>query len=142
MQQAVQRPQMIVLMFSGRCAGFYPAVLRVEHPTARFEKVQGGSLERDADPAKLRFYDHLKGKAMTVMPNLISPFILHFIQTMFCNFPDLTLIAAGTLILYLTSQLAWQYSQPLQTPFFVDASAQAHFWMAFHAAESSSLPCK
>ncbi|KAK9848234.1 hypothetical protein WJX84_008694, partial [Apatococcus fuscideae] len=44
------------------CAGFYPAVLRVEHPTARFEKVQGGALERDADPAKLRFYDHTKGR--------------------------------------------------------------------------------
>ncbi|KAK9867126.1 hypothetical protein WJX84_000721, partial [Apatococcus fuscideae] len=44
------------------CAGFFPAVLRVEHPTARFEKVQGGALERDADPAKLRFYDHTKGR--------------------------------------------------------------------------------
>ena len=40
---------------------FTPAVLRVEHPTAKFTETLGGTVERDAHPARLRFYDRHKG---------------------------------------------------------------------------------
>ncbi len=43
------------------CAGYYPSILRVEHPAARYQGVQGGSVEIDAKPAELRFYDKHKG---------------------------------------------------------------------------------
>ncbi|KAA6421632.1 MAG: putative ATP-dependent RNA helicase DHX57 [Trebouxia sp. A1-2] len=44
------------------CAGYYPSILRVEHPAARYQGVQGGSVEIDAKPAELRFYDKHKGR--------------------------------------------------------------------------------
>ena len=37
-------------------------LLRVEHPAAKFAKVQGGALETDADPSKLKFFDRERGK--------------------------------------------------------------------------------
>lgn len=43
------------------CAGYYPSILRVEHPAARYQGVQGGSVEIDAKPSELRFYDKHKG---------------------------------------------------------------------------------
>ena len=43
------------------CAGFYPSVLRVEHPAAVFAETHGGALEKDADPARLKFFDRRRG---------------------------------------------------------------------------------
>lgn len=43
------------------CAGFYPAILRVEHPTAVFAETHGGALQKDADPARLKFFDRRRG---------------------------------------------------------------------------------
>lgn len=43
------------------CAGFYPSILRVEHPAAVFAETHGGALEKDADPARLKFFDRRRG---------------------------------------------------------------------------------
>lgn len=43
------------------CAGFYPSILRVEHPAAVFAETHGGALEKDADPKALKFYDRRRG---------------------------------------------------------------------------------
>ena len=51
----------ILLNMHLRCAGYYPSILRVEHPAARYQGVQGGSVEIDAKPAELHFYDKHKG---------------------------------------------------------------------------------
>lgn len=42
-------------------AGFYPSILRVEHPAARYEEMHSGTFEIEADPSKLRFQDKHKG---------------------------------------------------------------------------------
>ncbi|KAK9846310.1 hypothetical protein WJX81_001334 [Elliptochloris bilobata] len=44
------------------CAGFYPSILRVEHPAAVFAETHGGALEKDADPARLKFFDRRRGR--------------------------------------------------------------------------------
>lgn len=43
------------------CAGFYPNVLRVDHPPAVFKEVLGGAMEADSSPARLKFFDRHKG---------------------------------------------------------------------------------
>ena len=47
--------------------GYYPAILRVEHPAASYIKVQGGSAEVDAKPHELRFFDKMKGGSRYVL---------------------------------------------------------------------------
>lgn len=42
-------------------AGYYPSILRVEHPAVRYQAVQGGTQEVDAQPSELRFMDKHKG---------------------------------------------------------------------------------
>ena len=42
-------------------AGYYPSILRVEHPTARYQAVEGGTQEVDAQPSELHFMDKHKG---------------------------------------------------------------------------------
>ena len=41
--------------------GYYPSILRVEHPAARYKAVEGGTQEVEAQPSELRFFDKLKG---------------------------------------------------------------------------------
>ena len=41
--------------------GFYPNILRVDHPPAVFKEVLGGAMETDSAPARLRFFDRTKG---------------------------------------------------------------------------------
>ena len=43
-------------------AGFYPSILRIEHPPKVYTKVLGGAMESDASPARLKFFDRTKGK--------------------------------------------------------------------------------
>ena len=38
------------------CAGFYPNVLRVQHPETVYADTVGGAVEKDHDPSKLKFY--------------------------------------------------------------------------------------
>ena len=35
------------------CAGFYPSILRVDHPPKVYRKVLAGAMETDASPARL-----------------------------------------------------------------------------------------
>ena len=42
-------------------AGYYPSILRVEHPAVRYTVVEGGTQEVEAQPSELRFFDKLKG---------------------------------------------------------------------------------
>ncbi|KAL3157309.1 hypothetical protein ABBQ38_001539 [Trebouxia sp. C0009 RCD-2024] len=44
------------------CAGYYPSILRVEHPAVRYHAVEGGTQEVDAQPSELRFMDKHKGR--------------------------------------------------------------------------------
>ena len=53
------------------CAGFYPSILRVEHPAAVFAETHGGAVEKDADPKALKFYDRRRGA-----PAVVCLFIL------------------------------------------------------------------
>ena len=41
--------------------GFYPQLLRVDAPAAKFQKVHGGAVEVDAEPHKLKFFDRERG---------------------------------------------------------------------------------
>ena len=52
------------LLKAGMCvfAGFYPSILRIEHPPRVYKKVLGGAMESDASPARLKFFDRTKGK--------------------------------------------------------------------------------
>lgn len=43
-------------------AGFFPSLLRVEHPAAKYTETAAGAFQTDADPVKLRFYDRIKGQ--------------------------------------------------------------------------------
>ena len=43
------------------CAGFYPNILRVDHPPAVFKEVLGGAMESEGNPARLKFFDRSKG---------------------------------------------------------------------------------
>ena len=43
------------------CAGFYPNILRVDHPPAVFKEVLGGAMESEGIPARLKFFDRSKG---------------------------------------------------------------------------------
>lgn len=45
----------------GLDAGYYPAILRVEHPAVRYKSVEGGTQEVEANPSELRFFDKHKG---------------------------------------------------------------------------------
>lgn len=42
-------------------AGYYPSILRVEHPAKQYQETIGGAFEKDADPSRLRFFDRVKG---------------------------------------------------------------------------------
>ena len=44
------------------CAGFYPSILRVDHPPKVYRKVLAGAMETDASPASLKFFDRTKGE--------------------------------------------------------------------------------
>ena len=44
------------------CAGFYPSILRVDHPPKVYRKVLAGTMETDASPARLKFFDRTKGE--------------------------------------------------------------------------------
>lgn len=52
----IQRESMQAL-----AAGYYPSILRVEHPAVRYHAVEGGTQEVDAQPSELRFMDKHKG---------------------------------------------------------------------------------
>ena len=41
--------------------GYYPSILRVEHPAVRYKAVEGGTQEVEAKPSELRFFDKHKG---------------------------------------------------------------------------------
>lgn len=44
------------------CSGFYPQVLRVEHPPAKYQQTHGGTFQVDHDPRSLRFFDRRRGR--------------------------------------------------------------------------------
>lgn len=44
-----------------RAAGFYPSILRVDHPPQVYKKVLGGAMEVEASPIRLKFFDRTKG---------------------------------------------------------------------------------
>ncbi|KAG2486676.1 hypothetical protein HYH03_014607 [Edaphochlamys debaryana] len=44
------------------CAGFYPSVLRVDHPPAKYVQVHGGTAEVEADPKDLKYFDRERGR--------------------------------------------------------------------------------
>ncbi|CAL8471800.1 g11342 [Coccomyxa elongata] len=44
------------------CAGFYPNILRVDHPPAVFKHVLGGAMEHEASPVRIKFFDRVKGR--------------------------------------------------------------------------------
>ncbi|KXZ49867.1 hypothetical protein GPECTOR_19g318 [Gonium pectorale] len=44
------------------CAGFYPSVLRVDHPRTKYKEVYGGAEEADSDPKDIKFFDREKGR--------------------------------------------------------------------------------
>ncbi|EFJ42064.1 hypothetical protein VOLCADRAFT_119557, partial [Volvox carteri f. nagariensis] len=44
------------------CAGFYPAVLRVQHPPTKYKEVHGGTEEAEADPKDVKFFDRERGR--------------------------------------------------------------------------------
>ncbi|GIL84569.1 hypothetical protein Vretifemale_13233, partial [Volvox reticuliferus] len=44
------------------CAGFYPSVLRVQHPPTKYKEVHGGTEEADADPRDVKFFDRARGR--------------------------------------------------------------------------------
>ncbi|GFH25553.1 ATP-dependent RNA helicase, partial [Haematococcus lacustris] len=44
-------------------AGFYPSVLRVEHPPATYIKVEGGAVRVESEPSSLKFFDKQRGRA-------------------------------------------------------------------------------
>lgn len=44
------------------CAGLYPQLLRVEAPTAKYQKTLGGAFEIDTDPSKMKFFDRERGR--------------------------------------------------------------------------------
>jgi ATP-dependent RNA helicase DHX57 len=44
------------------CSGLYPQLLRVEAPTAKYQKTLGGAFETDTDPSKMKFFDRERGR--------------------------------------------------------------------------------
>mmetsp|Transcript_21181 Transcript_21181/g.58791 ORF Transcript_21181/g.58791 Transcript_21181/m.58791 type:complete len:1160 (+) Transcript_21181:1213-4692(+) len=44
------------------CAGFYPNILRVEHPVQRYKQVEAGTIAADSDPKDLRFFHRHRGR--------------------------------------------------------------------------------
>ncbi|PRW33164.1 P-loop containing nucleoside triphosphate hydrolase isoform A [Chlorella sorokiniana] len=44
------------------CCGFYPQLLRVEHPAAKYTKVHGGAVEIENEPHKIKFFDRERGR--------------------------------------------------------------------------------
>ncbi|GIL66003.1 hypothetical protein Vafri_19646 [Volvox africanus] len=44
------------------CAGFYPSVLRVQHPPTKYKEVHGGTEEAEADPRDVKFFDRERGR--------------------------------------------------------------------------------
>ena len=54
----------------GLAAGYYPAILRVEHPAVRYKNVEGGTQEVEANPSELRFFDKHKGVCVGSCPGL------------------------------------------------------------------------
>ena len=47
-------------------AGFYPSILRVDHPSQKYAQTIGGAFEIDGDPSKLKFFDRHKGGRRSV----------------------------------------------------------------------------
>lgn len=43
-------------------AGFYPSILRIEHPPRVYKKVLGGAMEAETSPVRLKFFDRTKGQ--------------------------------------------------------------------------------
>ena len=43
-------------------AGFYPQLLRVEHPPAKFRATEGGAVPVDAAAVATKFFDRVKGR--------------------------------------------------------------------------------
>jgi len=44
------------------CAGFYPNVLRVEHPVQRYKAVEAGAVEADSGPQEVRYFERGRGR--------------------------------------------------------------------------------
>lgn len=44
------------------CAGFYPNILRAEHPAQRYKQVEAGTMASDAAPQEIRFFDRQRGR--------------------------------------------------------------------------------
>ncbi|KAF5825506.1 hypothetical protein DUNSADRAFT_9156, partial [Dunaliella salina] len=44
-------------------AGFYPSVLRIQNPPPTYVKVEGGTVEAEASPAAIKFFDRTRGRA-------------------------------------------------------------------------------
>ena len=44
------------------CAGFYPNILRVEHPAQRYKQVEAGTMASDAAPQEIRFFERTRGR--------------------------------------------------------------------------------
>lgn len=55
-------------------AGYYPSILRVEHPAKQYQETIGGAFEKDADPSRLRFFDRVKGSTPPCLKTSTPPF--------------------------------------------------------------------
>ncbi|GFR46511.1 hypothetical protein Agub_g8095, partial [Astrephomene gubernaculifera] len=44
------------------CAGFYPSVLRVQHPKTKYKEVYGGTEEAEADAKDVKLFDRERGR--------------------------------------------------------------------------------
>ena len=44
------------------CAGFYPSILKVQPPKAKYQKVDGGAFEIEPEPSAVKFFDRERGR--------------------------------------------------------------------------------
>eukprot|EP01025_Chloroclados_australasicus_P059010 TRINITY_DN744_c0_g3_i1.p2 TRINITY_DN744_c0_g3~~TRINITY_DN744_c0_g3_i1.p2 ORF type:complete len:397 (-),score=46.26 TRINITY_DN744_c0_g3_i1:343-1404(-) len=72
---------------SAVCAGFYPNILRVQHPEAKFKKVAGGSIQVDNNPKDLKFYEKVKGRTF-IHPQSVN-FHAGSYQSGWCVYTDI-----------------------------------------------------
>lgn len=65
---ALQNDDRVMAGCSGRvikaalAAGFYPQLLRVEHPPAKFRATEGGSVQIESAAVQIKLFDRVKGR--------------------------------------------------------------------------------
>ena len=91
--KTMRRPSYAVAL-NQQClnTGFYPNILRVDHPPAVFKEVLGGAMEADGNPARLKFFDRSKGARTSVLRGGLVDFqgqLLLYSMLLLCMLTDM-----------------------------------------------------